>query len=376
MALISLAHGVNDTYAAFLATFIPFIKDNLGLSYALAGSFNVIVGFFHICCQPAIGYLCDRIRRPVLMVVGPILCGLGAVLLPNTSSYWAAIAAAGLWGFGSALFHPQGSGGIGYISRPDKLTRSLTWFNIAGTVGTMLSPIIAVGAVKAWGYRGLYLTLLPALFLAPCIYFSMPFLREEPLRNDGERRGFFRTIGTLFAVLYPIWAVSLIRDLLFQCMRFFLPLKLAAEGGKLESVGTVVFSLTCGSTLAMIPMGAIARRLGNKKTLQISLLMGTLVLGAAFFATGFFATALSVLGVACVYSTLPLTVSIAQNLAPNERSAASSIVMGLAWGFSNILLSPFGKLADLLGLDAAFVFMVILPLLGVPFLWSRSFRKV
>jgi FSR family fosmidomycin resistance protein-like MFS transporter len=126
----------------------------------------------------------------------------------------------------------------------------------------------------------------------------------------------------------------------------------------------------------MIPMGFVARRLGSKKTLQISLLAGAFVLWTAVFATGFSATVLSVLGVACVYSTLPLTVTIAQNLAPNERSAASSIVMGLAWGFSNILLSPFGKLADLWGLEAAFIFMVILPLLGIPFFWTRPFRKM
>lgn len=220
------------------------------------------------------------------------------------------------------------------------------------------------------------MTLLPALLLAPLIAFSMPFLREEVLRNDGERKGFFRTIGALFAVLYPIWALSLIRDLLFQSMRFFLPLKIVAEGGALESVGTVVFSLNCCSTLAMIPMGVVARRFGKKRVLQGSLLAGAFVLCAAFFATGFFATALSVLGVACVYSTLPLTVTIAQGLAPNERSAASSIVMGLAWGFSNILLSPFGKLADLWGLEAAFIFMVILPLLGIPFFWTRPFRKM
>jgi MFS family permease len=141
-------------------------------------------------------------------------------------------------------------------------------------------------------------------------------------------------------------------------------------------VGTVVFSLTCCSTLAMIPMGVISRRVGNKRALQGSLLAGTLVLLAALFARGFFATVLSVLGVACVYSTLPLTVSVAQILAPNERSAASSIVMGLAWGFSNILVSPFGKLADLAGLDAAFAFMAILPLLGLPFFLTRSFIKL
>jgi MFS family permease len=195
VALISLAHCINDTYAAFLATFIPFIKNNLGLSYALASNFNVIVGLFHIVCQPVIGYMCDRIRRPILMMVGPILCGLGAIMVPNVRSYGAAVFFAGLWGFGSALYHPQGSGGVGYVSKPEFLTRSLTWFNIAGTVGTMLSPVIAVAAVKAMGYNGLAVTLIPALLLAPLIYFSMPFLREEEFAPDSGDSVIIWTLG-------------------------------------------------------------------------------------------------------------------------------------------------------------------------------------
>ena len=374
VALISLAHGVNDMYAGFLSTFLPFIKENLGLSYALAGSFNVIVGFFHIVCQPAIGYLCDRIRRPVLMIVGPILCGLGAVMLPNTHSYWMAIAFAGLWGFGSALYHPQGSGGIGYVSEPERLTFSLTWFNIAGTVGSMLSPLIAVWAVRYWGYQGLPLTLLPALLLAPLLYFSMPFLREEIVCSDEKRQGFFKTMGALFAILYPIWAISLSRDLVFQCVRFFVPLKIVSQGGSLESVGTVVFCITLGGTLAMIPIGAVARRWGNKRTLMVTMLTAPVVLVAAALTTGIFSVALYLIGVSVIYSTLPLTVTMAQMLVPGERSAASSIVMGLSWGCSNILVSPFGKIADMIGIEAALIFVGLLPLLGMPFFWTRPFK--
>lgn len=374
VALIALAHCVNDTYAAYVSTFIPFIKANLGLTYALASSFNVVVGIFHIICQPIVGYLCDRIRRPLLMMAGPVLCGLGAVMVPNSGSFGAAVFCAGLWGFGSALYHPQGAGGIGYVSTPEKLTRSLTWYNIAGTVGTMLSPLIAVMVVKTLGYQWLFVTLAPAVLIAFFIYFSMPFLRDKT--SVKKRQGFFPTIGGLFALLYPIWAVALIRDLLFQCVRFLLPMKIAMRGGDLESVGTIVFCLTLGGALGMIPMEAIARRFGGKKTLKWSLFVGAAFLFAATLAKGLLEILLNVLGVACVYSTLSLTVSMAQKLAPSERSAASSIVLGLSWGFSNILVSPFGKLADLLGLDATFVVLAALPLMGVPFLWTRPFREM
>ncbi|MDR2174749.1 MAG: MFS transporter [Synergistaceae bacterium] len=373
VALISLTHGVNDVYAGFLATFLPFIKENLGLSYSLAGSFNVIVGFFHIVCQPVIGYLCDRIRRPVLMAVGPILCGLGAVMLPNTASYAMAVLFAGVWGLGSALYHSQGGGGIGYVAALDRLTRALTWYNIAGTAGTMLSPILAVWTVKTWGYKGLFVTLVPAVLTAPLLCFSMPFLRDGTARNEKKGRGLFGTLGAIFAVLYPIWAVALIRDLLFQCARFFLPMKIAEEGGDLRSVGTVVFCVTLSGTLGMPPMAAFARKWGERKAYCWSLVSGLAVFLAAAVTAGWLSVTLYLLGVGLVYSTLPLTISIAQRLVPDERSAASSIVSGLAWGVSNVLMAPCGKIADVIGVEAALFLTGLLPLFCLPFLMTRAF---
>jgi FSR family fosmidomycin resistance protein-like MFS transporter len=375
VALISLAHGVNDTYAGFLPVFIPYIRENLGLSYALAGSFNFIVGIFHILCQPIIGYLSDRIRRPFPIMIGPVLCGLGAVMVPNMNSYAAALFFAGLWGLGSALFHPQGTGGVGYVSSPEQLGRSLTWYNMAGTLGSALSPFIAVAVVKALGYRWLPIIVIPALVMAPLIYLSMPFMRNEPTAGV-KHEGFFKTMRPLLALLYPIWGIAVIRDVLFQCMRFFLPIKIAAQGGSLESVGAVVFCLTLACTLGMIPMERIAGRCGSKRAMKGSLAAGAGILLAGALSTGLFSIALFILGTACVFSTIPLTTMVAQKLAPGERSMASTIVMGLAWGVSNLLVSPFGRFADLFGMDLTFILLAMLPILGMPLFLTRPFNML
>ena len=374
VALISLAHGTNDMYSSFLPTFLPFIRERLGLSYALAGNFNFIVGIFHIFCQPAIGYISDRIRRPIPIMLGPILCGLGATMIPNVNSYAAALLFAGLWGLGSALFHPQGTGGIGYVSA-GKIERSMAWYNISGTLGGALSPFIAVGLVMALGYRWLPVAVVPALLFALLVYFSMPFIRNE-VASDKKRAGFFKTFRSLFVLLYPFWGISMIRDLLFQCLRFFLPMKIVAQGGRLESVGVVVFCLTLACIIGIIPIEKVAARFGGKKAISGSLLAGSGILLAAAFSTGIFSIVLYTFGLACVYSTIALTTTMAQNLAPNERSTASTIVQGLAWGVGNVLVTPFGKFADLFGIDAAFILLALLPVLVMPLLLTRPFKMV
>jgi FSR family fosmidomycin resistance protein-like MFS transporter len=373
VGLISLAHGVNDMYAGFLWVFIPFIKENLKLSHSLAGSFAVIVGFFDIICQPVVGYLCDRMRRPILMIAGPLLCGLGAVMLPNTNSYAMTVFFAGLWGLGSSVYHSQSGGGIGYVSTAERLTRALTWYNIAGTAGTMISPIVAVWAVKMWGYGGLFVTLIPAFLLAPLLYFSMPFLRNETAQSGKQGQGLLKTLCSIFKVLYPIWAVATIRDLNFQCMRFFLPMKIVEQGGELDSVGAIIFCMTLCGTLGMFAIAALAKKWGARKAHLWTMTLGPVFFLAAKAATGWLSIAAYLLGIGLVYSTLPLMIAIAQRLVPGERSAASSIVSGLAWGVSSVLIGPCGKIADIYGVEAALFFTGLLPLLSLPFIAMRAF---
>lgn len=372
--LISLAHGVNDMYAAFLPTFVPYVKASLGLDYALTGALSLIVGLCHIVGQPVIGYLCDRIRRPWLMIAGPLLCGLGAVMIPNVGSYGSALFFAGLWGIGSAMYHPQGSGGVGYVAKAEKLPFALTLFNIAGTLGVLISPVVAVFVVKRLGYGGLWVTLLPPLLLAPLLFFSMPYLRETLPPSSAGSAGFWRSFGGAFAVLFPVWAVAVVRDVVFQGVRFFLPLRIAAEGGSLDAIGTVLFCITLVGTATMIPAERIARKFSIRTILALSMALGSAFLTAAALVSGMLSIALYVIGVSCVFCTMTLTVVLAQTLMPHARSVASSVVMGLAWGVANVALYPLGWLADGIGIHNTTLVLGVLPLLGLVFLLMPVFR--
>lgn len=376
VALISLAHGVNDMFAAFLPTFMPYVKETLGLGYALSGVLSLIVGLCHVVVQPVMGYVADRIRRPWLITLGPLLCGMGAIMIPNAGSYVGALSFAALWGVGSALYHPQGNGGVGYVSRPERLSFSLTIFNILGTLGTLLSPVVAVSLVQWLGYRGLWLAILPPLLLAPTIALSIPTLHDvsdvPPASRAGAGSGFL----SMFWMLAPLWGISFIRDLVFQGTRFFLPLKVAAQGGTLDEIGATVFLITLGGSLAMIPMERVARRASFRKILPVSMILGSLLLILATLSDGGLSSALYVLGVSFVYATLPLTVVMAQTLLPHSRSMASSIVTGLAWGTANAALYPLGMVADAMGIGATMTIVALFPLVAPLFLLMPASRRM
>jgi FSR family fosmidomycin resistance protein-like MFS transporter len=78
--------------------------------------------------------------------------------------------------------------------------------------------------------------------------------------------------------------------------------------------------------------------------------------------------ALFVAGTAFINASQPITAAMGQEAAPEARSTASSIVMGLSWGIGGFIMAPLGYLADRTGLTTTLVVIGLLPLLSLPFL--------
>ena len=67
-------------------------------------------------------------------------------------------------------------------------------------------------------------------------------------------------------------------------------------------------------------------------------------------------------------AVMPVTAALAQEMAPQSRSMASSIVMGLSWGIANLLTGPLGMVADHFGIQATMAIVASQPLCALPFM--------
>ncbi|MGI6790129.1 MFS transporter [Aminivibrio sp.] len=376
LSLLSAGHFFNDLYASFLPTFIPTLISRLGITMAQAGFFSTFLGVIHIIFQPVIGYLSDRSSNPWLIICGPIVTCIGATMIPLSPTYGVALFFVGLWGVGSAMFHPQGHGGVGHVVPGEKLTVSLALFAIAGTAGVTASPLFAVALVNTVGYRLMpVVAIIPVLLLGLFTWKTMPSLSHESGSALSPQKGLFYTLKSVFAIIYPIWAISSVRDAASQGVRMFFPIKIASEGADITFVGTVLFLIMLGTTLSMLVIGRIADICGKKRTLAMIMGVSSLCLFAGRAAGGWTAILFFVLGTSAVNATMPITAAIAQEMVPNSRGMASSIVMGLSWGVGNLLMAPFGKIGDLYGIDATLFLVALLPLLTFPFLLTKPFRE-
>jgi FSR family fosmidomycin resistance protein-like MFS transporter len=71
-----------------------------------------------------------------------------------------------------------------------------------------------------------------------------------------------------------------------------------------------------------------------------------------------------------VLATLPLGVTLAQQLAPKGRSMVASLMMGFAFGLGGAISPLVGKMADLFSVESTLMAISALPLLSLPLIWA------
>ncbi len=376
LSLLSAGHFLNDLYASFLPTFIPTLISKLQITMTQAGFLSTFLGIIHIIVQPVIGYMSDRSANSWLIVWGPVMTCLGASMIPLSPSYGTALLFVGVWAFGSAMFHPQGHGGVGHVVPRERLTVSLALFAVAGTAGTTVSPLFAVALVNTVGYRLMpVVALIPVIFLGLFIKRTMPSISHESGDAMAPQKGLLATMKSVFVIIYPVLVISTVRDTTSQGVRMFLPIRIAAEGGDIGAVGTVLFLIMLFSTIGMVLVGRMADRWGKKRILMTGMLVSPFFLIAGLFFNGWVSVLLFLVGTVTISSTMPITAAIGQEMTPDSRGMSSSIVMGLSWGLANMMMAPFGKIGDLFGIQATFAVVALLPFLSLPFFLVRRFRE-
>jgi FSR family fosmidomycin resistance protein-like MFS transporter len=362
-------HFINDLHPTMLPTFLPEMVSRLGLTLAEAGFLSTLFGVFNLVVQPFAGHFADRLNRPSLALLAPFLTATGACLLPVAPSFRVALLFVSVMGFGTASFHPQGHGLAGLFGGNKNLGLSLAIFAAAGNLGAALSPLYGIFLLGALGPSRMPFAILFVLVVALVARRAVPSGYVDKGRTEsasasahkGETTSgrFFR----VFMICLPITLIALIRDTTSQGIRVFLPLLVTGRGGGIELGGAVLFAFTLAGSFSTLVGGRMADIFGKRRVILIMMILAPIFLFPAVKLSGMFSVVLFVLGGACIASTAPVTIAMAQEFVPESRSTASSLVMGVPWGLANIMASPIGKLGDIIGLETALSFVALSPLL-------------
>jgi FSR family fosmidomycin resistance protein-like MFS transporter len=172
-----------------------------------------------------------------------------------------------------------------------------------------------------------------------------------------------KAFGGVWKPIALIWAIMVLRSFAGQVFMTFLPIHYSQHGFSLPSIGSIVSLFTVAGALSGVAAGHFSDRFGFKPVFFVThglatpslylllLLPGDWAYGSAFLA-GFFTLA-----------SLPLGVTMAQEIAPNGKSMVSSLMMGLAWGTGGMMTPLAGKMADLFSIRPVLAAVAIIPLL-------------
>jgi MFS transporter, FSR family, fosmidomycin resistance protein len=152
MGLISLAHGMSHFFQLLLAPLFPFIKDELGVSYAALGFLVALFYAISGVVQPLAGFVVDRYGARSVLLGGIGLLILGTLIQGMADSYAMLALGAALGGLGNSVFHPADFAILNARVSAPRLGYAFSAHGMVGYVGYAVAPVfsVAIGAAFGW----------------------------------------------------------------------------------------------------------------------------------------------------------------------------------------------------------------------------------
>jgi FSR family fosmidomycin resistance protein-like MFS transporter len=226
-------------------------------------------------------------------------------------------------------------------------------FTAGGMAGFAAGPVLILYLVSWYGIEAMPWLMVPGLLLALGVVLLLP---------EFEPHGRGRLVGSPDRSLFAgatgwLTAAATLTGLAFIAFTGGVPLWLVHAHGLATDaplLGWTLGGFSLGAGLGAVAGGALAPRIGARRTVVGSLLVAVPALVAVLLVPPGAATPV-LAGVAglLLYASQPLLIVAAQDAAPQNPTAAAGVVMGLGSGLAGLLYIGVGALQGVVGLPAA-----------------------
>ncbi len=352
ISLLIVAHVANDSYFGFLPPLLPLIVERLDLPLSLAGLLATTLSVTGAVGQPVFGYFADRFKKGWFLALGPLGGALLAFMLymPN---FWLLMLLMLIAGSGSACFHPVASVIAGQSAGARK-GFGMSLYIAGGRLGVGLGSGMATFIVTKWGIDTMpYASLVGIIIGVPLFFISPPI---QDTGKSSKPQSFMQTIQMLrlvFRPLFLLWLVNLCRTTVTMTVQVFLPIYIIAKGGSLAAGGTAITLFLVAAAMGGIYGGHLSDIFGRRIVTIMAICMGTPALGLVFLFDEPWRTIFVMLSGAAFYAQMGVSVTYAQEIAPEHAALVSSFMLGVVWFVASIGMIAVGGLADYIGVETA-----------------------
>jgi FSR family fosmidomycin resistance protein-like MFS transporter len=362
LILLATGHLVADINNSALPAMLPFIKEALGLSYAMAGTVILVSSIASWVIQPAFGYLTDRKSLLWFLPLGCIVAAWGMGLVGWASSYPQVLVLVGFSGLGVAIYHPEGWRVANFFAG-DKKATGMSIFGAGGDLGFALGPIMAVFFIKYLGLKGSTFFVIPGTLVAAIFFFSR-FWRVDTAAIK-KKTSSKSAVDSLKSAIYPmslLLTMIMFRSWTELGLITFIPFYyISYLKGDPMIAGNLLFAFLAAGTVGTLLGGPLADRLGHKKVVLFSLGTSCPLIVLFLLSTGFWSFFwLTLAGLFLIFS-FSVSMVMGQSFMPHNVGMASGLILGLSFGMGGLGAVILGLFADLWGVPTTLWIIAFLP---------------
>jgi len=362
---LAAAHLGHDVFAAFLAPLLPLLIAKLSIPLSAAGALASLFRAGSLL-QPIFGAWADRTDPRYFVVATPLVTALCMTTLgvaPDLPSVALLLALAGV---SAAAFHPATAATVTAASGRKRGSGSSLYMT-GGKLGFATGPLFIVSFVTWFGLERTPLLVVPAALLSATLFLQLRNKARSRLGTT-SRGGVWAAIKEERKSILLLSGLVVFRSTALVSISTFYPTYLTGLGNSLMFAGVAMTVYdSCGSGGALVG-GTISDRLGRKSVLLLSQLVSGPLLYLAISSPGE-ATGLALIGIAGAMASLsvPVELTLFQELAPRARGTVAGIWYLLSFEGSVVATLIVGLVADRIGLGLTLRYCVFASMLCVPF---------
>jgi len=349
---VSFAHALNDIYTSFLPPLLPALIVRLTLSNTQAG----LLAFMQSApslLQPLIGHLADRASLRYFVILMPALTATGMTMLGVAPRYAVVALLVTVAGLCSAAFHAAAPAMAGRLSGW-RLGRGLGFWTVGGYLGYAVGPILVASTVNVATLQATPWLAIGGWLGSAILYVRLRHIPLQPSASAATT-SWRHAIESMRPILMPVVGIIMARAMAFSATLTFLPILLTSQGVDLWLASISLSVVQLASAAGALIAGYASDRLGRRSVMLASMLLAPpLILGLTTLGGWLQLPVLLGLG-ASMPATHVLMMALMQEVCPDNRALATGVLLSLTFISESAAAVVLGALADLFGLQVAFV---------------------
>ena len=321
----STMHVWSDLFFALLVPLLPFIKEDMGLSFTEVGLLRSVFSGASAVLQVPAGFLAESMGEFWLLVWGNVWVSAGLVAMAMAPVFLALVAASGVGGLGGGMQHPLASSMVSRAYDDKGRATAVGTVNFAGDLGKMIAPLVAGLLAVSLGWRATFMAvgiaglafMLAAMFTRRAVDIGRPQASSGTGR-EGQSEG--AEAESKMAGFVALSGVGLLDSATRTSALVFLPFVMESKGMGAGQISAMLFLLFGGGAIGKYVCGWLGDRMGT-----LSLVWATKGLTAALLVAALFTPALAMaplmvlIGIGLNGTSSVLYATVAEFVPPGRR---------------------------------------------------------